>query len=326
MYQTYLVTGAAQPVGRLVTKMLVESGNNVRILVDEDADLSAFAGMNVEVFRGEVFDKDSMKPFFTLDDPRQCAVIHTEEIVDSSDRTNLNMRRVNVTGTQNVVEQCLKNKIARFVWLGSAYALNPGASLENSVLHFDRRMVEGEYARTKAEAGAYIIEKVSLNKFNAVMLLPTFIIGPGFDADSDMNVMIKNYLEKGISTIEGGHAFVDVRDVAAGLLALSENGKVGGCYILNGEHRSTDEFFEDVKKAGGIEKDVKPVPRWMMSKSMAKFVDTYYRITKKDNPKEVYALFANNPDMVFNSTMGDIMPEATTRTVSDSIGDALNGV
>ena len=256
MYQTYLVTGALKPVGRLVTKMLVESGNNVRILVDEDADLSPFEGMKVEVFRGEVFDKDSMKAFFTLEDPRQCAVIHTEEIVDSSDRTNLNMRRVNVTGTQNVVEQCLKTKIARFVWLGSAYALNPEASLENSVLHFDRTKVEGEYARSKAEAGAYIIEKVSLNKFNAVMLLPTFIIGPGFDKDSDMNVILKKYLENGVSTIKGGHAFVDVRDVASGLLALSENGKVGGCYVLNGEHRSTDEFFEDVKKAGGIEKRV----------------------------------------------------------------------
>ncbi|MBR2294758.1 MAG: NAD-dependent epimerase/dehydratase family protein [Clostridiales bacterium] len=325
MYEQYLITGATSPVGRLVTKMLADNGSKVRILIQSGADRSPFEGFdNIEIFEGEVFDKDSMKDFFKVEDPRHSVLIHMDEIVSASDKTNLNMRRVNVAGTQHVVDLSIKNKIGRMVWLGSAYALNPKSSLENSVLHFDRTKVEGEYAKTKAEAGAYIIEKVSLNKFNAVILLPTFIIGPGYDENSDMKVILKHYIEKGVSTVKGGHAFVDVRDVADGLLALSENGQVGGCYILSGEHRSTDEFFEDVKKAGGIEKDVKPMPKWMMSKSLGKFVDTYYRITKKDNPKEVYALFMNNPDVKFNNTMGDVMPDSETRSVTESLGDVLN--
>lgn len=324
MYQKYLVTGAVSPVGKLVVDMLVESGNSVRALVPPDTDVSEFVEKGVEVFEGEVFEKDSMKDFFKLDDPRHSCLIHTDEVVSISEKVNIEMRRVNFTGTQHIVDNCLKTKIGRLVFLGSAYALNPGASLENSVLHFDRRMVEGEYAKTKAEAGEYIIEKISLNKLNAVMLLPTFIIGPGYGEDSAIGKILKGYLEKGIATVDGGHAFVDVRDVATALLAISENGQVGASYVLNGEYKSTEEFFDSVKNISGSTIDVKKMPKWMMSKSMGKFVDTYYRVTKKENPKEVYALFRNSPTADFPSTIAEMIPDLQITSVYDSLNDALN--
>lgn len=326
MYAKYLITGAHKPVGKLCAKLLCEAGCSVRILVPPETDVSDFDGMNIEIFYGEIDEKDSMKPFFKLDEARQSVVIHTDEEVSISEQTNIAMRRVNFLGTQHIVEHCIKNKIARFVYLGSAYALNPANGLENAVLQFDRNVVEGDYAKSKAEAGAYIIEKVSINKFNAVILLPTFIIGPGFSDNYDMNKILKGYLEHGVATVHGGHAFVDVRDVAQALLALAENGQVGGCYILNGEYKSANDFFAAIKDVSGSEKDVKKMPKWMMSKSLGKFVDTYYRITKKDNPKEVYALFRNCPDVQFSNTVSDLMPDAQVRSVHESMTDVLKSV
>lgn len=84
MYQKYLVTGAKEPVGRLVVQMLLAEGCKVRVLVPPETDASLLKGMGAEISEGEIFDKDSLKDFFTVDDPRKSAVIHTEEIVSIS--------------------------------------------------------------------------------------------------------------------------------------------------------------------------------------------------------------------------------------------------
>ncbi|MCQ2516669.1 MAG: NAD-dependent epimerase/dehydratase family protein [Saccharofermentans sp.] len=322
MYQKYLVTGAKYPVGRLVVQMLLAEGCNVRVLVPPETDYSLLAGMGAEVYEGEIFNKDSLKAFLDVEDPRHSAVIHAEEILAISDKKNLDMRRINVAGTQNLVDMCIRAKIGRFAYLGSAYSLDPNKPVDGINVHFDRNKVEGDYATTKAEASAYIMEKISLNKFNATLLLPTFIIGPGFPADYDMNKIIKKYTESKVQTVAGGHAFVDVRDVASALVGICENGVTGGAYILNGEYKSSKEFFEDVAKTSGSG-SVKELPKWAQSKSMAKLVDTFYRVSKKDNPKEVYALFMNNPSANFETNVDGLLDMDDIRKVHDSLEDAM---
>lgn len=322
MYQKYLVTGAKNPVGRLIVQMLLAEGCEVRVLVPPESDSSLLSGMGAEVFEGEIFNKDSLKAFLAVDNPRQCAVIHAEEILSISEKKNLDMRRVNVAGTINLVDMSIRAKIGRFAYLGSAYSLNPNTAFDGEHINFDRNNVEGDYAITKAEAAAYIMEKVSLNKFNATLLLPTFIIGPGFPEDYDMNKIIKKYTENKVHTISGGHSFVDVRDVAAALVGICENGVSGGAYVLNGEYKSSKEFFETISKTSGVD-EVKEIPKWAQKKSMAKLVDTFYRVTKKDNPKEVYALFMNNPSANFESTVDGTIFMEDLRKVSESIEDAL---
>lgn len=321
-YQKYLVTGAKDPVGRLVVQMLLAEGCQVRVLVPPESDYSLLKGMGAEISEGEIIDKDSLKEFLTVDDPRNSAIIHTEEILSISNNKNMDMRRTNVAGAQNMVDMAMRLKIGRFVYLGSAYSLDPDTALSGEKVHFDRTKVDGDYAATKAEAAAYLMEKITFNKFNASLLLPTFIIGPGFSEDYDMNKILKKYLENKVSTVSGGHAFVDVRNVASALVAVCENGQPGGAYILNGEYKSAQDFFAEVSKQSGAEQ-VKQMPKWTQSKSMDKLVNTFYRVTKKDNPKEVYALFINNPEANYESTVDGLLPDSEVRKVHDSLVDVL---
>ncbi len=323
MYEKYLVTGAKDPVGRLVVQMLLAEGCQVRVLVPPESDYSLLRGMGAEIAEGEIFDRDSLKEFLAVEDPRKSAVIHTEEILSISNDKNLNMRRINVAGAQNVIDMAMRAKIGRFVYLGSAYSLDPDSALSGEKVHFDRTKADGDYAASKAEASAYLMEKIAVNKFNASLLLPTFIIGPGFSEDYDMNKILKKYLEKKVSTISGGHAFVDVRNVATALVAVCENGEPGGAYILNGEYKSSQDFFAEVSKQSGSEQ-VKEMPKWTQSKSMDKLVNTFYRVTKKDNPKEVYALFMNSPEANYESTVSGILPDSEVRKVHDSLVDVLS--
>ena len=323
MYEKYLVTGAKDPVGRLVVQTLLAEGCQVRVLVPPESDYSLFRGMGAELAEGEIFDRDSLKEFLAVEDPRKSAVIHTEEILSISNDKNLNMRRINVAGAQNVIDMAMRAKIGRFVYLGSAYSLDPDSALSGEKVHFDRTKADGDYAASKAEASAYLMEKIAVNKFNASLLLPTFIIGPGFSEDYDMNKILKKYLEKKVSTVSGGHAFVDVRNVATALVAVCENGEPGGAYILNGEYKSSQDFFAEVSKQSGSEQ-VKEMPKWTQSKSMDKLVNTFYRVTKKDNPKEVYALFMNSPEANYESTVSGILPDSEVRKVHDSLVDVLS--
>ncbi|MCR5327728.1 MAG: NAD-dependent epimerase/dehydratase family protein [Saccharofermentans sp.] len=322
----YLVSGGEGALGKFVISMLLERGEHVRILMSELSDTRIYRNNpNIEICYGISTDKDSMKEFFELDDPRLAVLFHTDEYVSLSDSTNLTMRRVNVIGAENVVDMCLKRKIGKLVYLSSAYALNPEVTGDNLTIHFDRNKVEGEYAKSKAEAAAYVMEKVALNKLNAVMVLPTFIIGPGYSEDYEINKVLNSFINNGTTPPkEGGRAFVDVRDVANAMLTLADKGEPGAGYIISGEYKTSGEFFKDVNDIQGVEAPVKTASRLVMSKSLVKLVNFYYKITHKENPREAYSLFSENPDARFSDNSKGILPENVI-SFKESLSDTISG-
>ena len=322
----YLVSGGEGALGKFVISMLLERGEKVRILMSELSDTRIYRNNpNIEICYGISTDKDSMKEFFELEDPRSCVLFHTDEYVSLSDSTNLTMRRVNVIGAENIVDMCLKRKIGKLVMLSSAYALNPEVTGDNLTIHFDRNKVEGEYAKSKAEAAAYVMEKVALNKLNAVMVLPTFIIGPGYSEDYEINKVLSSYIKNGtVPPKEGGRAFVDVRVVANAMLTLADKGEAGAGYIISGDYKTSGEFFKDVNEIQGIDAPVKTASRLVMSKSLAKLVNFYYKISHKENPREAYSLFNENPDARFEDNSKGILPENVI-SFKESLSDTISG-
>ena len=322
----YLVSGGEGALGKTVISMLLQRGEKVRILMSELSDTRIYRNNpNIEICYGISTDKDSMIEFFDLEDPRSAILFHTDEYVSLSDSTNLTMRRVNVIGAENIVDMCLKRKVGKLVYLSSAYALNPEVKGEDLTIHFDRNKVDGEYAKSKAEAAAYVMEKVSLNRLNAVMVLPTFIIGPGYSEDYEINKVLNSYLNNGtIPPKQGGRAFVDVRDVANAMLTLADKGEPGAGYIVSGDYKTSGEFFQDVNEISGNDAPVKTASKLVMSKSLAKLVDFYYKITHKENPKEAYTLFSDNPDARFEDNSKGVLPELTI-SFKDSLKDTIEG-
>ena len=324
----YLVSGGEGALGKIIVSMLLERGETVRILASELSDISIYKGNpNIEIKYGISTDKDSMKEFFDLEDPRSAILFHTDEYISLTDKTNLTMRRVNVIGAENIADMCLKRKIGKLVYLSSAYAINPEAVPDGLKMNFNRNLVDGEYAKSKADAAAYIMERVTLNRLNAVMVLPTFIIGPGYSEDYEINKIINSYLKNGtLPPKEGGHAFVDVRDVANAMLALADKSiEPGSGYIISGEYKTSSEFFADINETQGIDAPVKTASKFVMSESMAKFVNFYYKITHKENPREVYTLFRDNPETKFSANSEGVIPESTIDFKS-SLSDTISGV
>ena len=65
MNKLYLITGATGHVGTVLTGMLAERRENVRVLVRGDVAAQFPDGVNV--CRGDIRDRDSLLPFFRRD-------------------------------------------------------------------------------------------------------------------------------------------------------------------------------------------------------------------------------------------------------------------
>ena len=55
-----------------------------------------------------------------------------------------------------------------------------------------------------------------------------------------------------LGIIKGGYDFVDVRDVAHGVLSCCENGRKGESYILSGHYATIKEILGTVKQIAGL--------------------------------------------------------------------------
>lgn len=132
---------------------------------------------------------------------------------------------------------------------------------------FSASKVEGIYGKSKAEATAYVL-KAAESGLDARGVHPAGIIGPGVISGGYMTETIRAYL-KGYfpCAVEGGYDFVDVRDVADGIVRCIENGKSGETYILSNEYITVRRMFDILGGLSGKKKVCGTIPlemiRWL---------------------------------------------------------------
>ena len=121
MKECYLVTGAAGHLGSAVCALLKGRGAIVRGLAYYTDDIEFVEGLGVEIFRGDVTDKESLKPFF--EGAEGWYLIHTAAVVDINSKENEYMREVNINGTKNVVELVKEYGIEKMIYVSSVHAI-----------------------------------------------------------------------------------------------------------------------------------------------------------------------------------------------------------
>lgn len=325
MKRHYLVTDAIGQLGNTIVRLLLDHGQTVRVLVHPDQDITPLKGFPVEIVFGDVLVKDSMKQFFEIENPREAIVIHTAERRSISEKRDPMIHRVNVQGTQNVTDICIKKRVARLVYIGSAHAIPDKENGEEiaEIEHFNRDLVSGDYAKSKAEATQYILNKVTLNGLNAVIVHPSGIIGPYEFGNSEVVQLIREYLSGELTTcINGGYDFADVRDVAQGVLSAAEKGNSGSCYILSNQYMSAKDFIDGLQAITGHPPMKKVVPLWVARRT-AKFTNIFYRLSKKRSPIDRYSLFTVYPNSKFCHTRADTDLSYKTRDINTSLADTV---
>ena len=253
MFDKYLVTGATGFLGRVVAEELVRRKAQVHALVLHDDPYTDLLPKEVRTVIGDVCDKSSLSDFFADADSRTC-VIHCAGIVSVASRPGPRLYQVNVGGTWKVLRQCMEHDVGKMVYVSSVHAIpeKPKGCIISEDCEFSPGLVDGDYAKSKAAATELVFDAAERG-LNASIVFPSGIIGPGDLQGGSFTSMAKSFLSGKLPfAVRGGYDFVDVRDVANGLLACSESGEPGKGYILSGCYVTIRRMLQLVGKAAKL--------------------------------------------------------------------------
>ena len=253
MFDKYLVTGATGFLGRVVAEELVRRKAQVHALVLHDDPYTDLLPKEVRTVIGDVCDKSSLSDFFADADSRTC-VIHCAGIVSVASRPGPRLYQVNVGGTWKVLRQCMEHDVGKMVYVSSVHAIpeKPKGCIISEDCEFSPGLVDGDYAKSKAAATELVFDAAERG-LNASIVFPSGIIGPGDIQGGSFTSMAKSFLSGKLPfAVRGGYDFVDVRDVANGILACSESGEPGKGYILSGCYVTIRRMLQLVGKAAKL--------------------------------------------------------------------------
>lgn len=256
---TIAVTGASGHVGANLVRALLARRLCVRALVHQDQ--RALEGLDVEIFAGDVRDLDSLLPVFAGTE----LVYHAAGYISISSDEWQNLEAINILGTRNVVEACLRCGVRRLVHFNSIETLlgesNGRLVDESRPVVVSRRQTP--YARSKA-AGEKEVKQGISRGLDAVILYPSAIIGPlDYQGGFPNKGLLAIADGKLWALIDGGFDWVDVRDVVVGALQAAARAPVAARYVLSGHWASLRDLADLVSGINGMDVPRLVLPMWM---------------------------------------------------------------
>ena len=321
MKNLYIVTGAAGHLGSTIIRTLSKEDCTIRGLI-MPSEQKLFPD-RVDYYTGDVTEPSSLEEIFSGTEADNVYVIHTAGLISINDNDYSNLYSVNVQGTKNVIEKCIKYKVKRLLYVSSVHAIpeTPG-HVVSEVSSFDSYDVDGNYAKSKADATEAVINACNDGLLDAVIVHPSGIIGPYDNGHNHLVQLIKMYIAGKLpAAVDGGYDFVDVRDVAQGAIETLEKGRKGECYILSNRYITIKELLEYVRKAIGGKKKI-CLPVWVAKC----FEPLFSLIAKITHTRPLYTRYALSTiegnghfsHMKATTELG-YSPRAMDRTIADTI-------
>ncbi|MDD3383609.1 MAG: NAD-dependent epimerase/dehydratase family protein [Bacilli bacterium] len=324
MERLYIVTGANGHLGTALLKLLDKNNSKVRALILQNDIIHEKYSKNIEFYYGDVTVKDTLNSIFSNIEMYETVVIHCAGIVSIASKFDTNVFNVNVNGTKNIADLALENKVKRFIYISSVHAfeeLKKGKTIKE-VKRFNPDKVVGLYAKTKAIASNYVLDKVN-EGLDAIIIHPSGIFGPYDYGKSHSSQFLIDYANGDLKvSLNGGYDFVDVRDVAKGVLSAVDKGKKGECYILS------NDFFKvnDLMNLIASFTNKKPIryifPMWI-AKLTAPFSEIYYKSKKQPPLFTTYSLYTLTSNAKFSHKKATKTLNYAPRKMVDTLKDTI---
>jgi dihydroflavonol-4-reductase len=315
-----LVTGATGHVGNVLVRELLAQGERVRALVLPGEDVSSLQGLNVERVEGNVLEPDTLDR--ALDGVE--VVYHLAGLISILPGAEEMMRRVNVEGVRNVAHGALKAGVKRMVHISSVHAfkrVSDGVVVDERI-PFAPDSPAGAYDRTKAEGTLAVLEAVRKG-LDAVIVCPSGIIGPCDYLKSEMGQTIMDFTKAKLHfLVDGAYDFVDVRDVAKGLILAREKGRMGEAYILSGTRVKITQIKKMVQDVAGVESPELVVP-YGLARQLASLAEFFYRIARATPRYTRYALRTIRDNSAFCCVKAQTELGYTARPLRETIADTI---
>jgi len=236
-----LITGGAGFIGSRLAKIAFDKGWNVTVLDNFStglhSNLDSLQSKGIEVSIGDIRDKLLVTSLVA----KSTAVVHlaAQVSVPLSVENPEETMEINVQGTQNVIDSCLENGVARLVVASSAAVYGEAETLPlNEEAAGD---LLSPYAESKWENEQQIIE-ARLNGLQASCLRFFNVYGAGQRPDGAYAAVIPKFADMMAQGIppringDGGQSrdFVHVDDVCSAIMTLIEgNWKSESYHVYN---------------------------------------------------------------------------------------------
>ncbi|MGH6933841.1 MAG: NAD-dependent epimerase/dehydratase family protein [Dongiaceae bacterium] len=319
MSRRSLVTGGGGFIGRHLVRLLVERGEQVRVLDIADAkDLPD----GVEFVRGSILDAECVAGALKgVDRLYHLAANPNLWAPDPNDFYETNFR-----GTETVLAAAARTNLERIVYTSTESILksrrrrNPDLIDETVAWTVDD--MPGPYCRSK-----FLAEQAAIRAAGSgcpvVIVNPTMPIGPGDVNQTPPTRMLLGYLSGSTRAyLECHFNLVDARDVAAGHLLAAERGVIGERYILGGTNLRMSEFLAELEQLTGVVMPSIRIP-YFVALGYAAIDEAWANLTKRPPTAPISGVRLTHTPMVFDNSRAvrDLgLPQTPLRkTLQDAI-------
>lgn len=205
-----LVTGGTGFLGKRLVEFLVKEGYPVRVLARKLSNIEPLRKLGVEVFFGDVADKDSLNA--AMEGVK--LVVHAAAGTSGSKKDS---ETGTIQGTQNVLKLCEEHKIQKLIYISSCSVYGVADYKEGQLVteesSLERLPLErGSYSASKQQAESFVIDAMKNMGAPVVILRPGTIYGPGGDIFTPMlgfSAMNKIFVVIGNGKFELPFVYVD---------------------------------------------------------------------------------------------------------------------
>jgi dihydroflavonol-4-reductase len=252
-----LVTGGSGFIGQHLVSELLARGRQVRVLDVRPPTRTLSA---VEYLEGSVLDAGLVHEAATGVDE----VYHLAGLPGMWKAERAEFHAVNFIGTRNVLTAAQRCGALRFLHCSTEsilfHASQPGdVAAEEALLCVDK--MPGPYTRSKMLADELALQAAAAG-MPVIVGCPTMPIGPHDHNVTPPTAMLQYFLRGGSLQIYLDFIvnFVDVRDVATGLILAMEKGRVGQRYVLGGDSLPLRQILALMASISGRRKVFVPLP------------------------------------------------------------------
>ncbi|GAB3495895.1 SDR family oxidoreductase [Spirosoma knui] len=253
---TVFITGATGFIGSHFARHYLNLGYTVSALKRPESGYGLLTDVADQINwqEGDILDIPSLEAAILPN----CDVIHAAAIVSFLPKDRDQMERINVEGTANVVNVCLKAGVRKLGYVSSVAALGRptakgGKSDEPVTIAEDQKWEESPnnsaYAKSKYRAELEVWRGVA-EGLQAVMVNPSVVLGVGDWSRSSLQLIKYVYDEKQFYPA-GLVNYVDVLDVVDALVTLMQSDVTAERYILNGGTIPYRSLLEQIAAAVG---------------------------------------------------------------------------
>jgi dihydroflavonol-4-reductase len=281
-----LVTGADGLLGNNLVRELLSRNYEVSVFLLPNTHPKTLEGLTVTRFYGDVQSREDV---FTIVKGHD-VVFHCAASTSVWPARNEVVKKINIHGTQNIIDAVLAHAVKRLIYVGTANSFaysndkqNPGSEGSSyASWHYGLDYMDSKYL-----AQELVLKHVKESNLPAIVVNPTFMIGPYDSRPSSGALIIALHKGKIPGYTNGGKNYVAVKDVAFAMANAIEKGRIGECYILGNVNLTFKEAFDLIApsigaKAPGIKLPAPVVKLYGSITSLAaKLFGIYPSVTKE---------------------------------------------